>query len=72
MTPAGDPPLLTGPLERNPARLAGQPAKPGEVLVSDRALLKLNPQSVTAKNRRLRAKGAPKDLAAYVLTPASR
>jgi adenylate cyclase len=46
-------------------------AKPGEVLVSDRALLKLDPRTVTAKNRRFRAKGAPKDLAAYALTPAS-
>lgn len=45
-------------------------AKPGEILVSDRALLKLDPQVVTAKNRRFRAKGAPKDLAAYALTPA--
>lgn len=46
-------------------------AKPGEVLVSDRALLKLDPGTVTAKHRRFRAKGAPRDLAAYVLTPAS-
>jgi adenylate cyclase len=44
-------------------------AKPGEVLVSDRVLLKLDPHTVTAKNRRFRAKGAPKDLAAYALTP---
>ena len=47
-------------------------AKPSEILVSDRALLKLDPQTVTAKNRRFRAKGTPKDLAAYALTPASR
>ena len=46
-------------------------AKPGEVLVSDRALLQLEPNSVTAKNRRFRAKGAPKELAAYALTRAS-
>jgi adenylate cyclase len=44
-------------------------AKPGEVLVSDRALLKLDPNTVTAKGRRFRAKGAPKDLGAYALTP---
>jgi class 3 adenylate cyclase len=45
-------------------------AKPGEILVSDRVLLKLDPNTVSAKNRRFRAKGAPKDLAAYALTPA--
>jgi adenylate cyclase len=44
-------------------------AKPGEILVSDRALLKLDPDTVSAKNRRFRAKGAPKDLAVYALTP---
>jgi adenylate cyclase len=44
-------------------------AKPGEVLVSDRALLKLDPTTVSAKNRRFRAKGAPKELAVYALTP---
>jgi class 3 adenylate cyclase len=44
-------------------------AKPGEILVSDRALLKLDPNTVSAKNRRFRAKGAPKDLAVYALTP---
>ena len=46
-------------------------AKPGEILVSDRVLLQLDPSSVTAKNRRFRAKGAPKELAAYALTRAS-
>ncbi len=45
-------------------------AKPGEVLVSDRALLKLDLNTVNAKNRRFRAKGAPKELAVYALTPA--
>ena len=45
-------------------------AKPGEILVSDRVLLKLDPNTVSAKNRRFRAKGAPKDLAVYALTPA--
>ena len=44
-------------------------AKPGEVLVSDRVLLQLDPGRVTAKNRRFRAKGAPKDLAAYAVAP---
>jgi class 3 adenylate cyclase len=45
-------------------------AKPREVLVSDRVLLKLDPNTVSAKNRRFRAKGAPKELAVYALTPA--
>lgn len=45
-------------------------AKPGEILVSDRVLLKLDPNTVSAKNRRFRAKGAPKELAVYSLTPA--
>jgi len=42
-------------------------AKPGEILVSDRVLLQLDPNSVSSKNRRFRAKGAPKDLAAYTV-----
>jgi class 3 adenylate cyclase len=45
-------------------------AKPGEILVSDQALLALDPNTVSAKNRRFRAKGAPKELAAYAVTPA--
>jgi adenylate cyclase len=45
-------------------------AKPGEILASDRALLELSPGTATARNRRFRAKGAPKDLAAYALSPA--
>jgi adenylate cyclase len=44
-------------------------AKPGEVLVSDRLLLHLDPTTVTAKHRRFRAKGAPKELAVYSLSP---
>jgi adenylate cyclase len=44
-------------------------AKPGEILISDRALLKLDPNTVSAKNRRFRAKGAPKELAVYTLKP---
>jgi class 3 adenylate cyclase len=45
-------------------------AKPGEVLVSDRVLLQLDPTKVSSKNRRFRAKGAPKELAVYAVTPA--
>lgn len=45
-------------------------AKPAEILVSDRALLDLDPRAVTAKHRRFRAKGAPRDLAAYALSRA--
>jgi adenylate cyclase len=49
------------------ARLAGA-AKPGEILVSDRALEKLAPGAVEAKKRRFSAKGAPKGMAAYVVS----
>ena len=52
------------------ARLC-EAAKPGEILVSDLTLLKLDPDLVTAKHRRFRAKGAPKDLAAYSLSRAT-
>jgi adenylate cyclase len=45
-------------------------ARPGEILVSDRVLLKLEPGTATARNRRFRAKGAPKDLAVFALSPA--
>ena len=48
------------------ARLADA-AKPGEVLVSDPIVAGLDPEAVTAKNRRFRAKGAPADLAAQVV-----
>jgi adenylate cyclase len=44
-------------------------ANPDEVLVSDRVLLQLDPNRVSSKNRRFRAKGAPKDLAAYAVAP---
>jgi adenylate cyclase len=44
-------------------------AKPGEVLVSDRLLLQLDPNTISAKNRRFRAKGAPKELAVYAVKP---
>src|SRR4051794_22992242 len=45
-------------------------ARPGETLVSDRVLLQPDPKEFTAKNRRFRAKGAPKELAVYAVTPA--
>ena len=42
-------------------------AKPGEILVSGRILLALDPATVTAQERRFSAVGVPKDLHAYVL-----
>jgi adenylate cyclase len=51
------------------ARLA-EAAKPDEILISGRALEKLEPGLAVAKKRRFRAKGTPKGLAAYALTPA--
>ncbi|HWO47713.1 MAG TPA: adenylate/guanylate cyclase domain-containing protein [Solirubrobacterales bacterium] len=48
------------------ARLA-EAAKPGEILVSDRALEKLPPGAAEAKKRRFSAKGAPKDVDAYAV-----
>lgn len=54
------------------ARLADA-AKPGEILVSDRTLEKLQPGAVEARKRRFSAKGAPKDLDAYaVQSPSER
>jgi adenylate cyclase len=52
------------------ARLADA-AKPGEILVSDRVVEKLDPGAAEARKRRFSAKGAPKGLAAYGLTRAS-
>jgi adenylate cyclase len=52
------------------ARLC-EAAKPGEVLVSDRALLKLDPNEISAKNRRFRAKGVPKEIAVYSISSTS-
>jgi adenylate cyclase len=49
------------------ARLADA-AKPDEILVSDRALETLDPAAVESIKRRFRAKGAPRDLAAYAVT----
>ncbi|HEU5251874.1 MAG TPA: adenylate/guanylate cyclase domain-containing protein [Solirubrobacterales bacterium] len=48
------------------ARLA-EAAKPGEVLVSDRALEQLAPGTAEARRRRFSAKGAPKDLDVYAV-----
>lgn len=50
------------------ARLA-EAAKPGEILVSDRALDQLAPGTAEAKKRRFNAKGAPKGMSAYALRP---
>lgn len=52
------------------ARLC-EAAKPDEVLASDRALLKLDPATVSSRNRRFRAKGVPKDVAVYSLSRAA-
>jgi adenylate cyclase len=52
------------------ARLCEE-AKPGEILASDCALLKLDPGAFGGRHRRFRAKGAPKDLAVYGLTRVS-
>lgn len=49
------------------ARLA-QAAKPGELLVSNHTLAKLEPGMASAKKRRFSAKGAPSELTAYALT----
>ncbi|MFL5871994.1 MAG: adenylate/guanylate cyclase domain-containing protein [Solirubrobacterales bacterium] len=51
------------------ARLADA-AKPGEILVSDHTLDRLDPGAARAKKRRFSAKGAPPGMAAYVLSPA--
>jgi adenylate cyclase len=50
------------------ARLADA-AKPGEVLVSDRALERLAPGAAEAKKRRFSAKGAPKGMTVYAVSP---
>lgn len=49
------------------ARLAGA-AKPGELLVSNHTLAKLEPGTASAKKRRFSAKGTPAELTAYALT----
>jgi adenylate cyclase len=50
------------------ARLADA-AKPGEIFVSDRVLERLVPGTAEAKKRRFSAKGAPKGMAAYAVSP---
>jgi class 3 adenylate cyclase len=52
------------------ARLC-EAAKPGEILVSDRALLKLDPVTISGKSRRFRAKGVPKEVAVYSISSTS-
>jgi adenylate cyclase len=52
------------------ARLA-EAAKPGEILISGRALEALDPGTVATKKRRFSAKGAPSDLTAHVVKPAA-
>jgi adenylate cyclase len=51
------------------ARLADA-AKPGEILVSDKVLERLTPETVEAKKRRFSAKGAPRGMGAYAVSPA--
>jgi class 3 adenylate cyclase len=67
------PQLRTGIHLGRPRKVGGRlcdAAKPGEILVSDRVLLRLDPNLVTCRQRRFRAKGAPKDLVAYTLSRA--
>lgn len=48
------------------ARLV-EAARPGEILVSGRALEALDPVAITARRRRFKAKGAPSDLSAHAV-----
>jgi adenylate cyclase len=48
------------------ARLT-EAAEPGEILVSDRTLKALAPLPVSARKRRFRAKGAPRELGAHAI-----
>lgn len=52
------------------ARLC-EAAKPGEVLVSDRTLLKLDPRTIAGKHRRFRAKGVPSEVSVYSVSATS-
>jgi adenylate cyclase len=52
------------------ARLC-EAAKPDEVLASDRVLLRLDPEAIAGKHRRFRAKGVPKEVAVYSISPSS-
>jgi adenylate cyclase len=54
----------------NVAARLSDAAKPGEILVSDRALEQLAPGTAAAKKRRFSAKGAPPGTAAYALSRA--
>jgi adenylate cyclase len=54
----------------NVAARLSDAAKPGEILVSDRALAQLTPGTAAAKKRRFSAKGAPPGMAAYALSRA--
>jgi len=56
----------------NVAARLSQAAKPGEILVSDRALDRLPAATVEARKRRFSAKGAPKGMDVYALTPLPR
>ena len=53
------------------ARLA-EAAEPEEILVSDRTLLALDPATISARERRFSAKGAPEDLCAHAVARAVR
>ncbi len=52
------------------ARLT-EAAKPGEILISDRTLERIPANAATATKRKFSAKGAPKNLGAFALTPIS-
>jgi adenylate cyclase len=53
------------------ARLA-EAARPGEILVSDHTAERLDPAAVSLRKRRFSAKGAPRDMAAFAVTPGER
>jgi adenylate cyclase len=57
-------------IDVNVAARLSDAAKPGEVLVSDRTLDRLDPGAAKAKKRRFSAKGAPAGMAAYALSRA--
>lgn len=54
----------------NVAARLSEAARPGEILVSDRALEQLSPGTAAARKRRFSAKGAPPEMAAYSLSRA--
>ena len=53
------------------ARLA-EAARPGEILVSDRTLPRLEQDALSLKRRRFKAKGAPRDLVSHAVDPPAR